>query len=130
MTQKIEVRQPNANFDLLVKDGLTELYVDGASSVALGFPMSKVVLHTVTPPINEPIALPEKREAVARLVIPTAALLELALNTIKSAAQVKDQLSAGSAAISSQLSSFLAQLPEFDPLVANLGEKPDSSEGK
>ncbi|AOI60372.1 hypothetical protein [Burkholderia diffusa] len=113
MTRKVEVRTPAATFDLLIEETLTETYVDGISNVSMGYPLSKVMLHTNRPPEVQEQPAVEVREAVVRLVIPTGSLLEFALNILKGAAESRDALVSGSNQMSAQFQAFLDQFPEF-----------------
>ncbi|AIO31124.1 hypothetical protein DM39_1541 [Burkholderia cenocepacia] len=113
MTRKVEVRMPAASFDLLVPETVAETYVDGISNVSMGYPLSKVMLHTIRPPEVQGQPAIEVREAVVRLVIPTGNLLEFAFNILKGAAESKAALASGASTVSAQFQAFLDQFPEF-----------------
>lgn len=59
-----------------VSDGHSEYYVDGVAGMAVGFPVSKLILTS-----KNPYSLQEEKEsrkAVCTLIVPTEALFDIA----------------------------------------------------
>jgi len=52
------------------------IYADGVAQVAMGYPLSRVILHTVTASESLAEGAPEQRKAEVTIVMPTATLLE------------------------------------------------------
>ena len=73
------------NFDVIEKDqflmvgllSIEENYVDGLTQIAFGFPITKLLLHTVIDPKNQQNAR-ELRKAKQYLTMPTVAAIQLA----------------------------------------------------
>lgn len=76
MTRKLEVRPPQGNFDLDFDANVKEVFVDGISQLAVGFPLAKLTMHSVDP-AGMMQAGREQRQEVLRLVIPTAVLVDM-----------------------------------------------------
>src|SRR5579859_5876757 len=90
MGSVIEVREPQASFDLTVPDGVLELGVDGISNALIGFPVSKVVFHVVTLP--KPDSPVEQRKAVTTITINTLALIQFCQQTLTAFASSREKL--------------------------------------
>lgn len=91
-----------AGFTIEYPEDLKELFVEGVTSLAVGYPYSKLILHSVRPPLpNAPVdgSVEEKRLAVLQLAIPTAALLELCLSVVNNTAAGADQLTSAAQAM-------------------------------
>lgn len=58
----------------------TEIYCDGITQLMLGSPVSRIVCHTVLEPAKSGSA--EIRRVAATICMPTAALVEMALNIL------------------------------------------------
>lgn len=74
------------NYQLRGRLSAPENFVDGVSFMFIGYPMTKMLLHTVVEPKNG--EHPEIRKAVQYLTMPTVNAIELAefiLNTAKKA---------------------------------------------
>ena len=89
MPKVTTVREKGLNFDLVCSDNLQEIFTDGVSEVMLGYPTSKVLFHTVTT-LNT-INIPEQRQAVFRMTMNTATLLEMCRNILAAAVDNKEQ---------------------------------------
>jgi hypothetical protein len=85
MPRKIENRDEGAKFDVVIPDNLPELYVDGIANVQVGLPVTRLLLHTVTVPIDESNDV-EERTAKLSIVIPTHAFFEIVANIASSTA--------------------------------------------
>lgn len=86
---------PNSKPDQLVPrviapESAPNIFAEGISQVLMGFPNTKVLLHTVVEPGST--ERPEVRRAVGWLVMPTATWLEVAQLIINQAVQVRDQM--------------------------------------
>jgi hypothetical protein len=114
MSHTVEIRSDEASFDLTIPDDLREVYIDGASTVALGYPLSKLLLHSIAPPVDagKPGQV-EDREAILRLVVPTGVLVELAINILKAASGHKAQIAAAATTADAQFATLISQLPDL-----------------
>ncbi len=90
MANTVNIREQNKSFDLHISDELLEVYADGMGYAMLGYPMSKLTFHTVLPP-KEGVAV-EQRQAVVRLTMSTAALMEFCQNMLSTLETTKPQL--------------------------------------
>jgi hypothetical protein len=86
-------------FDLTIPENLPEIGVDGVSQGYMGFPISKVVFHVVTPPVpsqdgSNPTV--EQRKAVVSLSINTLALLQFCQATLANLAGNAEQIATAS----------------------------------
>ena len=87
------------NFDVIEKDqflmvgllSIEENYVDGLTQIAFGFPITKLLLHTVIDPKNQQNAR-ELRKAKQYLTMPTVAAIQLANLILASAKQSEERL--------------------------------------
>jgi hypothetical protein len=85
MSHTVHITENGANFNLTFPEAVNELFADGFSQLLLGWPVSKVVFHTVrqTPVVGEP----ENRSVSHVLAVPTPVLLQLAQQVMGSLAQ-------------------------------------------
>ncbi|MFZ2162505.1 MAG: hypothetical protein WAW02_09835 [Sideroxyarcus sp.] len=90
MANTVNIREKNKSFDLHISDELLEVYADGMGFAMLGYPMSKLTFHTVLPP-KEGVAV-EQRQAVVRVTMSTAALMEFCQNMLSTLEATKPQL--------------------------------------
>lgn len=105
MGQLIQVREDKNKFDLLINDNIPEVFSDGLSQLLMGYPVSKLIFHSVTAPaLDNGI---EQRQGVIRLAIPTPVLLELCRNILSSALSSIDELSEGGKQIDTQVKKIL-----------------------
>lgn len=97
-------------FVLRGKGQATEIYSDGLSQFMLGYPLSRLVFHTV----NEPATTERKEQRKANLVLtmPTQLLLEAAKLVMDSSAANKDTLLTMSTEQAEKLSATVAQLQQ------------------
>jgi hypothetical protein len=123
MSHSVEIRSEEASFNLTIPDELREIYIDGASTVALGYPLSKLLLHSIVPPadVGKPDQV-EERKAILRLVVPTGVLVELAINILKAASGHKAPLAAAATTADAQFAMLISQLP--DPMTAEDRSQP------
>jgi hypothetical protein len=89
MSSKIEIRDPRANFDLIIPDSIVDIGADGVSQAGLSFPTSKLVFHVTTPNSDTNV---EQRQAVLRLSINTLSLIQMCQQTLQSVAKNREQL--------------------------------------
>jgi hypothetical protein len=91
--QRVEVKaDPEVKPNLHVGDNLQNIYADGVSGVALGFPLTKIIFHTVLAPGVATTTGIEQRRAVAQLSIPTHVLLELCRNLLANSVASRPQM--------------------------------------
>lgn len=76
MGTTIESRSQESMSDCVVPDALPEVFSDGFSQLLVGPAISKVLLHSVTIPATGSGDI-EQRQAVMRLTMPTAQLIEM-----------------------------------------------------
>lgn len=81
MDKITQVREEKIKFDLTVGDSIPEIFTDGVSHLVIGNPISKLIFHSVTEPVQSPNEI-EQRQGVLRLVIPTPVLLEMCRNIL------------------------------------------------
>jgi hypothetical protein len=114
MAEVVNVRTPAAAFDLHLPDDLQEFYADGVSNVAIGYPNSRLTLHTVLPPSLAPGAVTqnmvEQRRVVAEVIIPTASLFELLSNLTRDLPANKRMLSDGAKSYAAKFDTILGSL--------------------
>jgi hypothetical protein len=115
MIQKIEVRTAEASFDLTMPNDLRELFVEGISQAAIGFPYSKLVFHSAQPPSGEQQV--EQREAVLRMVIPTPILLEMCANILRGLMSNKENMLVGVTDVMSQITKLIEKNADLVPEV-------------
>lgn len=83
MPRKIEgTGKDGFSFVCHVPDNMPEVYIDGVSQVAVGVPITKLVLHSVIPPADGQQTQPEERLARLTLNIPTAVFFEIIGNIV------------------------------------------------
>ena len=86
-----------------------EIYAEGIANMMIGFPVSRLVLHTFLEPLADGR---EHRRAVANLTMPTTALLELALNVLRACKSIEPQLmQIASSEAPAKLQEFLNMVP-------------------
>lgn len=90
MSNVVNAREQNKTFDLHLSENLEEVFVDGMGYAMLGYPISKLTFHTVQPPKNGDEI--EQRQAVLRLTMTTASLIEFCQNTLLTLETNKAQL--------------------------------------
>jgi len=97
------------DFVLTDRISATELYADGFSQLLVGFPVTKIILHSVidakTPTHKE------VRRTVTTLSIPTTALIQLAQMILSACKNSEGQLAQLSGDAAKQLKGILAQIP-------------------
>jgi hypothetical protein len=117
MNEVIEVRTPEASFDVVIPENVVSLYSDGVSNAALGYPISKLLFHKIEPPGfgKQQVDVPpiEQRKVVLEMSIPTAALVELCMNITLSVLQSREVLKAGGVTASDMFSKVLDKLDEL-----------------
>lgn len=86
MPKKIEMRDGTVKFDLTINDSAPECYADGLGQLMIGPVMSKLLLYSTLGPTDGV----DERFVNMRVVIPTAALIELANEVFKAVGQNKD----------------------------------------
>jgi len=113
-TKPFEIHQPNANFDLVMRENVEEIFADSVSSLSLGYPVSKLLFHSVIPPLDtaNPTGVELLREGTVSVVIPTSVLIGLAIDTIKSISTVKEQFSDDMNRNIALLTALLNSLPQ------------------
>lgn len=76
----------------LTKPDFPTIYVEGMSQMLVGFPNSRILLHSMAQrDITNPAA-PEVRHIACELVMPTSAAIELAQNIISGLSASKPQM--------------------------------------
>jgi len=75
---------------VLDKTAAPEIFADGVSQVLTGYPVSRVVFHTVLEPAGS--GTKELRKASAILTMPTVSLIETARKLLALAKEAEDQL--------------------------------------
>jgi hypothetical protein len=97
MAEKIktgEIRPPYGNFDIYEDVDRRTIYVDGVAAINVSAVVTKIDLFELgfspvpAAPgklvvLNAPGALPEERTVVVRIAMPTRALVEFCVNTLK-----------------------------------------------
>jgi len=91
---------------LLGRLNAPELFAEGLTQIMLGYPNSRLLLHTLIAPKEG--AKKEIRRAVATLTIPTATLIELANLVLDAARRTGEQLLEFQAASGPRLATLLA----------------------
>lgn len=89
-----------------------EYFADGAAGLAIGYPMSKVVLTSIDP--HNPNLDIETRKAVCTLSITTETLIEIAKMVIGNAAKSKDFLQDQSTEATKRLAEMLSNIEVDD----------------
>ncbi|MGJ0522295.1 hypothetical protein ACR42A_01970 [Burkholderia gladioli] len=74
MMNKLEIREKNANFDLVFPDSAQEIYIDGIAQLMAGYPLSKMVCYVTTKPAMAPGDV-EERKVTLNITLPTASLI-------------------------------------------------------
>jgi hypothetical protein len=89
MTKLMEVDANGAKFTIEYPDVLSEVFIEGVTTLAVGYPYSKILLHRVPPPSpgSDPRTKVEHRTAVLQLVMPTGALLDFCAKALASATE-------------------------------------------
>jgi hypothetical protein len=98
-TKIAEIRQPQANFDLYEDVDRQAIFVDGVAASNIGAAVSKLDLYESSfPPgalntgkmvtVGDPKGPVEQRSVTVRIVIPTRALLDFCLSTLKGLQQI------------------------------------------
>ena len=101
-----------AEFDLSYPPNTPELYIDGISGLAAGWPISKLILHSRHPNQDGPR---EKRQVVALLTLPTATLIELCRNVLAAYAGTEDQIAQGNQQLLKTVQSMLKEVKRPPP---------------
>lgn len=91
-----------------------ELYAEGFAQMLIGFPTSKLLLHTVISTPN-PDDQKETRRGVAWIVMPTAALVEMAHLIVSSIKQAEPQMDAMAQSQIERLHDLLRGVPAESP---------------
>lgn len=78
------------HFFLMGRSSAAQNYADGITQLFFGFPLTKILFHTVIEPQNG--ATPEMRKADQYLTIQTVTAIELANLILSTAKQSEDQL--------------------------------------
>lgn len=68
------------------------IYVEGLTHMMVGFPNSRIVLHSMAQRDANTPGAPEVRHLACELVMPTSSLLEIAQNILGALAAAKPQL--------------------------------------
>jgi hypothetical protein len=105
MTKKIEIRE-GAPADLYIPESVEEMYCDGSSLVSLGWPISKLLFHTVVELDEENVSI-EQRKANLRLAIPTHVLIALCEKVLEIAQKNPDTFEKNAQRQSDALASML-----------------------
>ncbi|MFM0663344.1 hypothetical protein [Paraburkholderia sediminicola] len=114
MAEVVNVRAPGAVFDLHLPDNLQEVFADGVTNVAIGYPNSRLTFHVVQAPkvTVGPIDpnLVEQRRAVIDMIIPTASLFDLVGNLSRDLPANKQTLSDGAKGYAARFETILNNL--------------------
>lgn len=83
-----------AQITLITPPGMPSLYVEGLSQIMVGFPNSRMLLHSFSDrDVRTPNA-PESRKMGCELIMPTSSMIEIAQLIINSLVDNKDALEA------------------------------------
>lgn len=117
MTETIKVRSDDVKFDLTFPDQVNSVYADGVSNAAVGYPISKLLFHTIEAPRQNGVTageVVERRRVVLEMSIPTAALVELCANVVAGAAQSRDALKGAANDMTAAFAKILDKLETRD----------------
>lgn len=70
--------------ELVVPQNMPEIYADGFSAMMIGYPMSKIIFHSISMSLGSSDDEIEKRTGVAQVVLPTHSLIEFAKHILGS----------------------------------------------
>lgn len=122
------------NYQLTGRMSAPECFVEGASQVFFGYPITKIVFHTLVVPRTEEST--EIRKAVQYLTMPTMSAIELANLILTTAKRSEAQLLAdlnpsGQQKVRSILSRFqVSAVKEFESIDFPAATDASSSQGK
>lgn len=84
--------QPKENLSLIPPNKTPSIYVEGLSQMMLGFPVSRVLLHSFAERDTSNGRAEERRTMAVELVMPTSSLIEMAQLILNTAAANKETL--------------------------------------
>lgn len=99
-------------FLLVGKSSAQEVFSDGISQVLLGYPVSRLVMHTILEPASEEAK--EVRRAAVVLTMPTMTLIDTALMILRVCKQGEDQLVGFNSQQGAKISELLAVAETID----------------
>lgn len=119
MTNTVNVREKGKSFDMHISDNLAEVYADGMGYAMLGYPLSKLTFHTVLPakdgtPIPQDGTAVEQRQAVFRLTMTTASLMEFCQNMLLTLHANKTKLQVGKTQFDNTFVALQSKLDGFE----------------
>jgi hypothetical protein len=115
MSRTIKQRGLEGNFDCLLDERVQEVFVDGASSIQIGVPNSKILFHSVEIPVEGQEI--EQRFGKILLTIPTHSLFELFANIATSTdSGIQKQTENAANQFSTQLLSQVKRLVDLNEL--------------
>lgn len=99
-------------FNLSGRATTPEMYADGFSQLLIGFPLTKIVLHSVFDPKSEANAK-EERTVVATICIPTISAIQLATTILAGCKSSESQIGLFADQYSTQIKTAIAQLAKI-----------------
>jgi hypothetical protein len=90
--------QPPQDVQLVRSVNVPTIYVEGISQLAVGFPNSRLTLHSMVDRMLEGDVMKEKRTVACELVMPTASMIEFAQIILNSLHDTREDLTAVRAA--------------------------------
>ena len=87
--EKHEKPLEHSNFVLSNRDTAPEIYADGFTHMLVGYPMTKLVLHSLVDPLD---GGKEQRSAVATITMSTVSLLEMAHAILSACKRSEEEL--------------------------------------
>ena len=86
-----DIKEVNPTLTILDRLTAPNVYADGIAQIMIGFPISKIVFHTIYEPKTDSSG--EIRKCVQTLSIPTVSALEMARHILGAAKQSEAKLS-------------------------------------
>ncbi len=106
---------PPVALQILPKLDYPTFYVEGLTQLMVGFPNSRLILHSMAQRDPTIPGAPEQRRLACELVMPTSALLEIAQNLMGALAASKVQLDAAQQDWLTKLNTLNATLAAAQP---------------
>ena len=95
----------------LMQAGIPTIYVEGMSQMLVGFPNSRLLMHSMAHRDAATPGAPELRHIVCELIMPTSTAIELAQNILAGLSASKPQLEAVKLEWISKLDALTNSLP-------------------
>lgn len=120
-------QQPQREIQVKAPTGVPTVYVEGVSQMLIGFPNSRLLLHSFSERDATNPDAPERRTIACEIVIPTPGLIEMAQLVINSIAQNKEALSSVRAEWVEKLDALTKSLVQIETPVQTVVKHPVSA---